>query len=46
LLAQKISPQARFAGSPLLQTVRRELEEIRAKGAAEKGTPIHPLRII
>jgi acetolactate synthase-1/2/3 large subunit len=46
LLAQKISPQARFAGSPLLQTIRRELEEIRAKGAAEKGTPIHPLRII
>ena len=45
LLAQK-KPQARFAGSPLLETVRRELEEIRAKGAAEKGTPIHPLRII
>jgi acetolactate synthase I/II/III large subunit len=46
LLAQKISPQARFAGSPLPQTVHRELEEIRAKGAAQKGTPIHPLRII
>jgi acetolactate synthase I/II/III large subunit len=46
VLAQKISPEARFAGSPLLQTVRRELEDVRAKGAAEKGAPIHPLRII
>jgi acetolactate synthase I/II/III large subunit len=46
VLAQKISPQARFTASPLLETVRRELEEVRARGAAETGTPIHPLRII
>jgi acetolactate synthase-1/2/3 large subunit len=46
VLAQKISPQARFTASPLLETVRRELEEVRARGAAETGTPIHPLRIL
>jgi acetolactate synthase-1/2/3 large subunit len=46
VLAQKISPQARFTASPLLETVRRELEEVRARGVAETGTPIHPLRII
>jgi acetolactate synthase I/II/III large subunit len=46
VLAQKISLQARFTASPLLETVRRELEEVRARGAAETGTPIHPLRII
>jgi len=46
VLAQKISLQGRFDGSPLLETVRRELEEVRAKGAGEDGTPIHPLRII
>jgi acetolactate synthase-1/2/3 large subunit len=45
-LAQKVSPQARFTASPLLETVRRELEEVRARGVAETGTPIHPLRII
>jgi acetolactate synthase I/II/III large subunit len=46
VLAQKISPRARFTASPLLETVRRELEEVRARGAAETGRPIHPLRII
>ena len=46
VLAHKISPQARFTASPLLETVRRELEEVRARGAAETGTPIHPLRIL
>ena len=46
VLAQKISPQSRFTASPLLEAVRRELEEIRARGVAETGTPIHPLRII
>ncbi len=46
VLAQKVSPQARFTASPLLETVRRELEEVRARGAAETGTPIHPLRIL
>jgi acetolactate synthase-1/2/3 large subunit len=46
VLAQKMSPQARFTASPLLETVRRELEEVRARGVAETGTPIHPLRII
>jgi acetolactate synthase I/II/III large subunit len=45
-LAQKVSLQARFTASPLLETVRRELEEVRARGAAESGMPIHPLRII
>jgi acetolactate synthase I/II/III large subunit len=45
VLAQKMSPQARFTASPLLETVRRELEEVRARGVAETGTPIHPLRI-
>jgi acetolactate synthase I/II/III large subunit len=46
VLAQKISLQARLTASPLLETVRRELEKVRARGAAETGTPIHPLRII
>ena len=46
VLAQKISPRGRFTESPLLETVRRELEEVRARGAAETGRPIHPLRII
>jgi acetolactate synthase I/II/III large subunit len=46
LLTERITPQERFTKSPLLETVRRELEEIRAKGAAESGTPIHPLRIL
>lgn len=46
VLAQRISPQARFTASPLLETVRGELEEVRARGAAETGTPIHPLRIL
>jgi acetolactate synthase I/II/III large subunit len=46
VLAQKISPQTRFTSNPLLETVRRDLEEVRARGAAETGTPIHPLRII
>jgi acetolactate synthase I/II/III large subunit len=46
LLAQKISPQARFTAGALLESVRRELEEVRARGAAETGTPIHPLRIL
>jgi acetolactate synthase-1/2/3 large subunit len=46
LLSEKITPQERFTKSPLLETVRRELEEIRARGVAQGGTPLHPLRII
>jgi acetolactate synthase-1/2/3 large subunit len=46
LLSERMTPQERFTKSPLLETVRRELDEIRATGAAESGTPIHPLRIL
>jgi acetolactate synthase I/II/III large subunit len=46
VLAQKISPQPRFTANPLLETVRCELEGVRARGAAESDMPIHPLRII
>lgn len=36
----------RAADHPLLGPVRRELEEVRARGAGLGGMPVHPLRIV
>jgi acetolactate synthase-1/2/3 large subunit len=45
-LAQHLAPRADLGGHPLLGAVHRELEDIRARGAALGGMPMHPLRII
>jgi acetolactate synthase-1/2/3 large subunit len=45
-LTQHLAPRADLGAHPLLGAVHRELEEIRAKGAALGGMPMHPLRII
>jgi acetolactate synthase-1/2/3 large subunit len=45
-LMQHLAPRADLGAHPLLGDVHRELEEIRARGAALGGMPMHPLRII
>ncbi len=45
-LTQRLVPRADLLAHPLLGAVRRELTEIKAKGAALGGMPMHPLRII
>jgi acetolactate synthase-1/2/3 large subunit len=45
-LTQQLGPRADLGAHPLLGAVHRELEEIRARGAAMGGMPMHPLRII
>jgi acetolactate synthase-1/2/3 large subunit len=45
-LMQHLAPRADLGAHPLLGAVHRELEEIRARGAALGGMPMHPLRII
>jgi acetolactate synthase-1/2/3 large subunit len=45
-LTQQLGPRADLGTHPLLGAVHRELEEIRARGAAMNGMPMHPLRII
>lgn len=44
LLASKLGP--RKLDDPLLGAVRREMDEIRARGRSLGGVPLHPLRII
>lgn len=44
LLAARLTP--RRLDDPLLGAVRREMDEIRARGPALGGVPLHPLRII
>jgi acetolactate synthase I/II/III large subunit len=45
-LAERLPQGGRIADTPLLGHVRRELEEVRAKGAGLAGMPVHPLRIV
>lgn len=45
-LAERLKPGGRVTDIPLLGDVRRELEEVRAKGAGLAGVPVHPLRIV
>jgi len=45
-LAERLTQGGRAADIPLLGHVRRELEEVRAKGAGLAGMPVHPLRIV
>ncbi len=45
-LTRHLAPRADLAAHSLLGAVHRELEEIRAGGAAMGGMPMHPLRII
>ncbi|MGE0284341.1 MAG: acetolactate synthase AlsS [Rhizobiaceae bacterium] len=45
-LAERLMPASRAADIPLLGHVRRELEDVRAKGADLSGMPVHPLRIV
>lgn len=45
-LAGVLAPRADLTAHPLLSAVRREMADIRARGAALGGSPLHPLRII
>lgn len=45
-VAALLAPGGRVVNTPLLGHVRRELEEVRAKGAGLSGMPVHPLRIV
>lgn len=45
-LRQSLSPGAARGKHTLLSAAHQDLEDIRAKGAALGGTPMHPLRII
>ena len=45
-LTERLKPGGRATDIPLLGHVRRELEEVRAKGAGFGGMPVHPLRIV
>ncbi|MHB1219319.1 MAG: acetolactate synthase AlsS [Alphaproteobacteria bacterium] len=45
-LAERLRPGGRAADVSLLGDVRRQLEEVRAKGAGLAGVPAHPLRIV
>ena len=45
-LAERLTPGGRAGDIPLLGHVRRELEEVRAKGVGLSGMPVHPLRIV
>lgn len=46
VLAERLTQGGCAADIPLLGHVRRELEEVRAKGAGLAGMPVHPLRIV
>ncbi len=45
-LTEQLQAGSRATDVPLLADVRRELEEVRAKGASLAGVPVHPLRIV
>ena len=45
-LVERLRGRTDLGDHPLLDEVRVELENARRDGAEEKGTPIHPLRII
>lgn len=45
-LARVLAPRTDLVSHPLLGAVRREMADIRARGAALGGAPLHPLRII
>lgn len=45
-LTSVLAPRADLTAHPLLGAVRREMADIRARGAALGGSPLHPLRII
>lgn len=46
LLTAQLPPGGRATDIPLLGHVRRELEEVRGRGAGLGGMPVHPLRIV
>ena len=45
-LSRQLHPRVGLETHPLLDLARRELQDIRAKGARLNGLPMHPLRII